>query len=161
MNDEWNCDLDCGGVIHLECFGFAQTGGKQTTQSKSGARARTSQGNEEASLPAAGFSIETEMFTSKGVGENSALIACDVARYLYRSNVTKASEDSQVPCMVSDPALAQPCIVIVSSDSTLLVCVPCKIDDECVPPENKSDRCGVWSWALTSRRCGVYLPNPR
>src|ERR1017187_4761995 len=36
------------------------------------------------------FSIETEMFTYKAVEENSEVIACDIARYLFQGEVVEA-----------------------------------------------------------------------
>ncbi|MGB9029440.1 MAG: hypothetical protein WCC27_04890 [Acidobacteriaceae bacterium] len=60
------------------------------------------------------------MFTYKAVEENSQVIACDIARYLFQSDVTEAPAGSHSPCLVSNPSQSNPGIVIVSPDSTLI-----------------------------------------
>jgi len=60
------------------------------------------------------------MFTYKAVEENSQVIACDIARYLFQGEVTDAAPGSHAPCTVSNGSQTTPGIVIVSSDSSLL-----------------------------------------
>jgi hypothetical protein len=66
------------------------------------------------------FSIETEMFTYKAVQENSEVIACDIARYLFQGEVVEAPVGSHAPCAISNAAQSTPGILIVSSDSSLM-----------------------------------------
>lgn len=67
----------------------------------------------------AGFSIETEMFTYKAVKENSQLIACDVARYLYGAEISAPPHNAVSPCTVGPHTDADPGILIVSSSTPL------------------------------------------
>jgi hypothetical protein len=99
----------------------AGTGSGQTaeTPAKTSPGA-TAQSGQEPAPSSPGFSIETEMFTYKAVEQNSALIACDVARYLYGSSVSDAPPDAHVPCAIRNATQAPVGIVIVSSNSTLL-----------------------------------------
>lgn len=71
------------------------------------------------SLGGQGFAIESEMFTYKAVTENSQLIACDVARFLYRSEPEPEPKDRRAPCTINGGAGTAPGIVIVSSTSSL------------------------------------------
>jgi hypothetical protein len=98
----------------------SQKSGKSSGGTETSSQAQAGQTSDEAPSEAVGFSIETEMFTYKSVEENSAVIACDVARYLYASEVTPAPADAHVPCVVSNPAQTQPGIILVSANSSLL-----------------------------------------
>jgi len=60
------------------------------------------------------------MFTYKAVEENSEVIACDIARYLFQGEVVEAPPGSHAPCAISNAAQSNPGIVIVSSDSSLM-----------------------------------------
>jgi hypothetical protein len=60
------------------------------------------------------------MFTYKAVEENSQVIACDIARYLFQGEVSEAPPGAHAPCAISNPSQSTPGIVIVSSDSTLV-----------------------------------------
>jgi len=66
------------------------------------------------------FSIETEMFTYKAVEENSQVIACDIARYLFQGEVIDAPPGSHAPCAISNASQSNPGILIISSDSSLM-----------------------------------------
>lgn len=98
------------------------------------------------------FSIETEMFTYKAVEENSQVIACDIARYLFQGDVSEAPQGSHVPCTVSNPSQSTPGIVIVSSDSSLITdfqlwrtdmatmsALEARANDVCVAAEPRSE----------------------
>jgi hypothetical protein len=98
------------------------------------------------------FSIETEMFTYKAVEENSQVIACDIARYLFQGDVTEAPAGSHVPCLVSNPSQTTPGIILISSDSSLISdfqlwradmatmsALEARANDVCVAPEAKNE----------------------
>jgi hypothetical protein len=103
----------------------AQTKAKSGTSSKSGSSpsstvGSTSAGNAPADAATGPFSIETEMFTYKAVEENSQVIACDIARYLFQGDVIDAPPGSHAPCAISSATQSNPGILIVSSDSSLM-----------------------------------------
>jgi hypothetical protein len=100
------------------CVGTAS--GQAAATPAKGSPGAPGEAGEEAASPGLGFSIETEMFTYKAVEENSVLVACDVARYLYGSAVGDAPPDAHVPCAIRNTTQPPPGIVIVSSTSTLL-----------------------------------------
>jgi hypothetical protein len=92
------------------------------------------------------------MFTYKAVEENSQVIACDIARYLFQGDVTEAAAGSHVPCLVSNPSQMTPGIVIISSDSSLISdfqlwradmatmsALESRANDVCVATEAKGD----------------------
>ena len=92
------------------------------------------------------------MFTYKALEENSQVIACDIARYLFQSDVTEAPAGAHAPCVVSNPSQSNPGIVIVSPDSTLvsdfqlwradmatMSALESRANDVCVAGEAKSD----------------------
>lgn len=110
-------------IAVLSIIGASATAQKNTKPAKtqaSGSSTPASRGSQVPSSETAGFSIETEMFTYKAVEENSALIACDVARYLYGDEVTSLPPDAHVPCVTGGPAQPEPGIILLSADSTLL-----------------------------------------
>ncbi len=98
----------------------AQSTSNSGSSSKSGSSGSSGQGSGQESSNNTPFSIETEMFTYKAVEENSQVIACDIARYLFQGEVTDAAPGSHAPCTVSNGSQTTPGIVIVSSDSSLL-----------------------------------------
>lgn len=75
---------------------------------------------EEPAASSLGFAIETEMFTYKALTENSKVLACDVARYLYNSEVDAADEAAATPCKIRTGTQSSPGIVIISPGSSLL-----------------------------------------
>jgi len=92
------------------------------------------------------------MFTYKAVEENSQVIACDIARYLFQGDVTEAPAGSHAPCAISNPAQSTPGIVIISSDSSLISdfqlwradmatmsALESRANDVCVAPEAKNE----------------------
>ena len=92
------------------------------------------------------------MFTYKAVEENSQVIACDIARYLFQGDVTEAPAGSHAPCASSNPAQSTPGIVIISSDSSLISdfqlwradmatmsALESRANDVCVAPEAKNE----------------------
>ena len=109
--------LLCILTVLALCLGTASA---QNSGNSAKSSAAAGQPSEESASSPLGFSIETEMFTYKAVEQNSALIACDVARYLYRSQVSDAPPESNVPCHVPHAEQDPSGIVIVSSTSTLL-----------------------------------------
>lgn len=98
----------------------AQVPSTASTPTKPGSSAQSEHGGEQTPASSPGFSIETEMFTYKALGENSEVVACDVARYLYGGDLTDAPKDSHAPCVIKNAARSTPGIVILSSSSTLL-----------------------------------------
>jgi hypothetical protein len=60
------------------------------------------------------------MFTYKAVEENSQVIACDIARYLFQGEVIDAPPGSHAPCAISNASQSNPGILIISSDSSLM-----------------------------------------
>jgi hypothetical protein len=101
-------------------FAPAQSTSNSGSSSKSGSSGSSGQGSGQESSNNTPFSIETEMFTYKAVEENSQVIACDIARYLFQGEVTDAAPGSRAPCTVSNGSQTTPGIIIVSSDSSLL-----------------------------------------
>src|ERR1035438_3479351 len=109
-------------------FAPAQSKPKPATSSKSAsssagggsAAGGSAAGGAAADSSTGPFSIETEMFTYKAVEENSEVIACDIARYLFQGEVVEAPPGSHAPCAISNAAQSNPGIVIVSSDSSLM-----------------------------------------
>jgi hypothetical protein len=102
------------GVLCVCCF--TALGQKSSGGSSSG----SSSGSSEESAAAPGFSIETEMFTYRAVEQNSATIACDIARYLYGGAVQDAPKGSHAPCVVNNLGQTPQGIVLVSGGSTLV-----------------------------------------
>ncbi|MGA8159691.1 MAG: hypothetical protein WBD32_03100 [Acidobacteriaceae bacterium] len=92
----------------LTAFGQKGSGGSSSGDSS----------GESANAP--GFSIETEMFTYRALEQNSAAIACDIARYLYGGAVEDAPKGSHVPCVVNSQGQAAQGIVLISGSSTLV-----------------------------------------
>jgi len=105
-------------VLHPVTTSGQVAGAESPAKSNSGAV--TGQGAEAGTPGSVGFSIETEMFTYKAVEENSEVVACDVARYLYGGEIGEAAVNSHAPCAINNPRQSTPGIVILSSTSTLL-----------------------------------------
>jgi hypothetical protein len=108
-------------ALCLSCtLSFAQSSGSSGSSSKSGSSTSSGQSSSTEAAANSPFSIETEMFTYKAVEENSQVIACDIARYLFQGDVAEAPPGSHVPCTVTNPSQTTPGIVLVSSDSSLI-----------------------------------------
>jgi hypothetical protein len=73
--------------------------------------------NPDAAPAGLGFSIESEMMTYKSVQANSEAIACDIARYLYGTDVGSASVKGA--CTVQPRPNVSFGVVIVSPSSTI------------------------------------------
>ena len=99
------------------CSTLAPAQSKSKSSSSSGSSSGQSAAADTNNTP---FSIETEMFTYKAVQENSQVIACDIARYLFQGEVTAATPGSHAPCAITNGSQSTPGVVIVSSDSPLL-----------------------------------------
>jgi hypothetical protein len=116
----------CVSILFLACSSIAaqsksRSGAAAKSGSSSTASSPSASSDEDAEPPGLGFSIETEMFTYKAVEENSAVVACDVARYLYGGTLENAEKGSGAACVISGKTeTTQPGIIIVSSGSTLL-----------------------------------------
>ena len=102
------------------CCAMSSAQSASGSSPKSGSPSSSGQSSAAETAANSPFSIETEMFTYKAVEENSQVIACDIARYLFQSDVTEAPAGSHSPCLVSNPSQSNPGIVIVSPDSTLI-----------------------------------------
>lgn len=107
------------GLSFTTAVAFAQSSGSAGGSSKSGS-AEPAASDRETEGQNIGFAIETEMFTYKAVTENSKVLACDVARYLYGGEVSVAPDGSHVPCTIQVGTQAAPGIVIISSTSSVL-----------------------------------------
>jgi hypothetical protein len=73
--------------------------------------------NPDAAPAGLGFSIESEMMTYKSVQANSEAIACDIARYLYGTEVGSALASG--PCTIQSRANVSFGVVIVSPSSSI------------------------------------------
>lgn len=100
----------------------AQSKGKSSKSGSSSSSSASSSGSSqgEDGSTGMGFSIETEMFTYRAVEQNSKVIACDIAQYLYGGSLEPAGAGSHAPCVVQNTSGPAPGIVLVSSESTLL-----------------------------------------
>ncbi len=101
------------------CCVYAHAQKSKSGPSSSGSASSASQGSDDGSSGNSNFSIETEMFTYKAVEENSQVIACDIARYLFQGELNEAPAGSRAPCAISGGSSPAPGIIIVSSDSSL------------------------------------------